>query len=169
MRMLWFAMFLALLGIFAVVGWQFYQKSRHDAFLHEVSVFQSQTAEWDREKVYAPGESISAKWTFTPIQWDTDVTMEATFLFMNTGTGQKFLSGQFRSLPFFNELQLQVSKPIGYNNQRQLTSSYSIPPQVPSGDYKIIICQRFEHDGSRTNYACYNGPNFKVEKTSEGS
>jgi len=169
MKLIWTAMFLALLGIFGAVGWIAYQNKLKLDFQAEIDTFQQQTATWDTDKVYSPGDTLKATWLFDPIEWDENVTMEATFLFENQTTGQRFVTGQFRSLPFFSDLQLQVSKAVGFNGMRELTTSYTVPPQVTDGNYKIVICQRFETPKLRTNYSCYDGPYFEVKKASEGS
>ncbi len=171
MKFLWTAMFLGLLAILGTVGFLFAEKQKHSRFWEEVAEFQKQTATYDDSKAYHPNESITAEWTFDPIEWDTDVVMTATFLFENTDTDKVYVTGEVRVLPFFNELQYQVSTPITWNptGLRKLSTSYTIPAQVESGNYVIRICQRFDHDANQTDWSCYSGPTFEVRTTPRGS
>ncbi len=171
MRGPWLALLAALLGIIAVVGWQFVEKVNHDNFWKEVVDFQKQTATYRNDQAYYPNETLTAEWTFNPIEWNSPVVMTATFLFENLDTDKVYLTGEVRVLPFFNELQYQVSTPITWNPQglRKLETSYNIPAQVGAGNYVIKICQQFDHDGNKTDWSCYTGPTFEVRTTPRGS
>ena len=169
MRLMWTLLFIALMGIFATVGYKLIEKQKHNQFLEQVVKFQSQTAEYE-DKVYTPGGILVADWTFEPILWDDPVVMTAIFLFRNTDTQQVFLTGDLRVLPFFNQVQYQVSKPLDWSPQgkRLLTSTYHIPSHLKDGNYVIEICQEFSHNGANTDWSCYNGPVFEVKNTFGG-
>ena len=157
------ALAVAFFGILAVVGWTFIEKQKHDQFLAEVAEFQEQTATYS-DRVYHKGDVLTAEWTFDPIEWDSPVTMTAIFTFRNLDTDKLFLTGELRVLPFFEELQYQVSEPVSHkrDSMRIVTTTYKIPTQLEDGNYVIQICQRFDHDGASTAFSCYDGPTFKV-------
>ena len=159
--------FMALVGIASVVGFRYLDKQQHDLFMDEVIKFQSQTATYDADRTYKPGDDISATWKFRPIVWDSPVVMTATFLFRNEDTQRVYLTGQVRVLPFFNEVQYQVSNALDWSphGYREVTTSYRLPPQLTDGNYTIQICQQFAHDGATTEWRCYDGP--KIVVTSE--
>ena len=170
MKLVWTMIVLAFLGIAGTVGWVALEKQKHDAFLVEVTEFQKQTATYE-DKIYSPEDTLQAEWTFNPIEWDSPVTMTAIFLFRNTDTDKIYLTGELRILPFFNELQYQVSVPVSHkrDSERVVTTTYHIPSQLEDGNYVIEICQKFEHNGSSTTFSCYNGPTFAVEAAPRGS
>ena len=171
MKILWSLMIVALLGIVGSVSWIFMKKVEADKFLQEVVDFQKQTATYDSDKEYYPGEVLTAKWTFNPIDWDEPFTMTAIFTFRNTDTDKLYLTGELRILPFFGELQYQVSEPLTHkkDSARVVTSTYKLPTQLESGTYVIEICQKFEYEGGSTTFTCYDGPTFDVRLTPRGS
>ena len=166
MKIVWSMIVLAFLGIAGTVGWLAIEKQKHDAFLAEVVEFQRQTATYE-DRVYTLDDTLKAEWTFDPIEWDSPVTMTAIFLFRNTDTDRIYLTGELRILPFFNELQYQVSTPVSHkrDSERVVTTAYHIPPQLEDGNYVIEICQKFDHDGASTAFSCYQGPTFEFETT----
>ena len=167
MKLVWSMIVLAFLGIAGTVGWKAIEKQKHDAFLVEVAEFQKQTATYV-DRVYYPGDILTAEWTFDPIEWDSPVTMTAIFLFRNIDEDKIYLTGELRILPFFGELQYQVSTPVTHkrDSMRRVTTTYKIPQQVEEGNHVIQICQKFDHDGASTSFSCYDGPAFAVETTS---
>ncbi len=171
MKWSWFSLLLTLIAIFATVGWKFVEKKQHDDFWSEIVEFQKQTATYRNDQGYYPGETLTAEWTFDPIDWNTPVVMTATFLFKNLDTDKTYVTGEVRVLPFFNELQYQVSTPLTWEptGLRKVSTSYTIPVQVEGGNYVIQICQQFDHDGNKTDWSCYDGPIFKVQTTPRGS
>ena len=166
MKIMWSMMVLAVLGIAGTVGWLALEKQKHDEFLAEVIEFQEQTSVYE-DRVYTPGDTLSAEWKFDPIEWDTPFTMTAIFLFRNVDTDKIYLTGELRILPFFGELQYQVSTPVSHkrNSMRKVTTTYHIPPQLEDGNYVIEICQKFDHDGASTAFSCYQGPTFEFKTT----
>ena len=163
-KFIWTAMVLAIFGIVGTVGWLAVEKQKHDAFLLEIAEFQKQTATYE-DKIYQPEDTLTAEWTFDPIEWDTPFTMTAVFLFRNVDADKIYLTGELRILPFFGELQYQVSTPVTHkrDSMRRVTTTYHIPPQLENGNYVIQICQKFDHDGASTSFSCYDGPAFAVE------
>ena len=166
MKFVWLMIVVAFIGIASTVGWKALEKQKHDAFLLEVAMFQTQTATYE-DKIYAPEDTLTAEWTFDPIEWDTPFTMTAIFLFRNKDTDKIYLTGELRVLPFFDELQYQVSTPVSHKRDslRRVTTTYHIPPQLEDGNYEIEICQKFDHDGTSTAFSCYTGPNFEFKST----
>ena len=164
-KFVYLALFVAFMGIAASVGWKVLENNEHKRFMAQVTTFQEQTATYNNDKIYEPGEDLIAEWRFSPIIWDTPFVMTVTFLFKNIGNDKIYVTGETRVLPFFNQVQYQVSEPTEWDpaGDRIVYTSYRIPAQVEDGNYVIKICQQFDHDSNRTDWSCYDGPTFEVK------